>query len=88
MSWDPAVNRQEAIETACHNAIRAMWDEAEVAHREQRAMDGRLALAAALEEIERERTAPRRAVEGLSHSFDVEDCIAHLRATASPQRGM
>lgn len=83
MSWDPAVNRQEAIETACHNAIRAMWDEAATATREQRIMDSRLALAAALEAIEHERTADH---PGLSLPFNLQDCIDHLRATASPRR--
>lgn len=83
MSWDPAVNRQEAIETACHNAIQAIFSEAEMAHREQRTMDPRLALAAALEEIERERTADH---PGLCLPFTSQDCIAHLRATAAPRR--
>lgn len=83
MSWDPAVNRQEAIETACHNAIRAIFNEAEAAHREQRTIDFRLALAAALEEIERERTADH---PGLCLPFTSQDCIAHLRATAAPRR--
>jgi hypothetical protein len=83
MSWDPAVNRQDAIETACHNALRAVFNEVEVAHREQRSFDDRLALAAALEEIERERTADH---PGLSLPFSIQDCIAHLRATAAPRR--
>lgn len=83
MSWDPAVNRQEAIETACHNAIRAMRDEVAASAREQRTMDPRLALAAALEEIERERTADH---PGLCLPFTSQDCIAHLRATAAPRR--
>ena len=75
MSWDPEVKRQEAIEIACYNAIRAMCDEP----------DPRLALAAALEAIERERTARR---PGLSLPFNTQDCIAHLRASAAlPRKG-
>lgn len=85
MSWDPAINRQEAIATACHNAIRAVANEAEAAHREQRSFDDRLALAAALEAIERERTACH---PGLTLPFNIQDCIDHLRATASPRRGV
>lgn len=86
MSWDPAIRRQEAIETACHNAIRVMFDEAAAATLQQRSLDSRLVLAAALEAIERERTMPRLAVDALSHPFDIEDCIDHLRATAAPRR--
>ena len=78
-SWDPEINRQKAIETACHNAIRAVANEAEAAHREQRSCDTRLALAAALEAIEQERTADH---PGLSLPFSIQDCINHLRATA------
>ena len=78
-SWDPEINRQDAIETACHNAIRAVANEAEAAHREQRSFDDRLALAAALEAIERERTAGH---PGMSLPFSIQDCIDHLRATA------
>lgn len=83
MSWDPYVRRQEAIETACHNAIRAVANETEAAHRERRSFDDRLALALALEAIERERTARR---PGLSLPFNLQDCIAHLLASAAPRR--
>ena len=85
MSWDPAINRQEAIGAACHNAIRAMHAEAAAAHCEQRSFDDRLVLAAALEAIERERTADH---QGLTLPFNIQDCIDHLRATASPRRGV
>ena len=83
MSWDPQVNRQDAIGAACHNAIRAVANEAEAAHREQRNFDDRLALAAALEAIEHERTAD---LPDVTAPFTIRDCIAHLRATASPRR--
>ena len=84
MSWDPEVRRQETIKTACHNAIQAIANKAEAAHREGRSFDDRLALAAALEAIERERTARR---PGLSLAFNTQDCIAYLRASAAPRRG-
>lgn len=80
---DSEANRQDAIETACHNAIRAVWDEAAAARREQRTADPRLALAAALEVIERERTAD---LPDVAAPFTYLDVIAHLRATASPRR--
>jgi hypothetical protein len=80
MSWDPEVNRQEAIETACHNAIRAVANESEAAHKERRSFDDRLALALALEAIHEQLTADQ---VGLT----LPDCIAHLRATAAPRRG-
>ena len=83
MSWDPEVNRQEAIETACHNAIRAIANEAEAAHREGRGFDDRLALALALEAIHEQLTADRA---DLTLPFTLQDCIAHLRASAAPQR--
>lgn len=84
MSWNPEINRQEAIETACHNAIRAVAQEEEAARREQRSFDDRLALAGALEAIECERTADGRC---LGLPFDYADVIGHLRATAAPRRG-
>lgn len=51
MSWDPEINRQDAIE--------ALWAEAAAATQERRVMNSRLGLAGALEAIERERTAGR-----------------------------
>ena len=83
MSWDPQVNRQDAIGAACHNAIRAVANEAEAVHREQRTFDDRLALALALEAIHEQLTADQPDV---TLPFTLLDCIAHLRATASPQR--
>jgi hypothetical protein len=83
MSWNPEVTRQEAIETACHNAIQAIANEAEAAHREGRSFDDRLALALALEAIHEQLTADRA---GLTLPFTFQDCIAHLRASAAPRR--
>lgn len=74
-------DRQDAIETACHNAIRAIADEVTAAAREQRSPDARLALAAALEVIMHER--------GLCYvsggNFLLRDVISHLRRTAAPR---
>ena len=81
MSWDPEINRQDAIETACHNAIRAIHREAESAARQQRSADPRLALAAALEELHNELTADRPST---TLPFTLKDCIKHLRLTAAP----
>lgn len=83
MSWDPEVNRQDAIGAACHNAIRAIVNEAEAARREKRSFDDRLALALALEAIHEQLTADQPDV---TPPFTLLDCMAHLRATASPQR--
>ena len=77
MSWDPAINRQDAIETACHNAIQAIHGEAKAAIGEKRSFDDRLALAAALEAIDHE------AYDG---HFLLPDLIKHLRRTAAPRR--
>ena len=83
-SWDPAANRQDAIETACHNATRAFAIEADAAHRELRAFDSRLALALALEAIHQQLTAD---LPDVSLPFTLQHCIDHLRRTAAPQRG-
>lgn len=77
MSWDPDANREDAIATACHNAIRAIHDEAQAAGREKRSFDDRLALAAALEAINREVS---------DGNFLLPDLIKHLRRTAAPRR--
>jgi len=82
MSWDPELNRQDAIETACHNAIRAFADEEAAAARQQRSPDARLALAAALEAIMHERG--QCYVSG--GNFLLRDVISHLRRTAAPRR--
>lgn len=85
MSWDPEVNRQEAIETACHNAIQVIANEAEAAYREGRGFDDRLVLALALEAIHEQLTADRAC---LTMPFTLQDCIAHLRASfALPRKG-
>ena len=82
-SWNPAANRQDAIETACHNAIRAIANEAEAAHRERRSPDDRLALAAALGAINRELIADQPDV---SLPLTLQHCVDHLRRTAAPRR--
>ena len=87
MSWNPEVNRQEAIELACQNAIRAMYHVQIAAEKERRFVNCREQLAAALEAIEIERTAPRRAVGGLSLPFNVQDCIDHLRGHGAATEG-
>lgn len=83
MSWDPEVNRRDAIGAGCHNAIRAIANEGRAARREQRSFDDRLALAWALEAIHEQLTADQPDV---TLPFTLLDCVAHLRATASPQR--
>lgn len=66
-----AMNRQNAIDAACRNALKAR----------QQSFDPVLGLAAALEEIERERTAPR---PGGGLLFTYRDVIARLESMASP----
>jgi len=48
---NPTSDRQDAIETACHNAIRAMHDQASIAHREGRSPEACLILAAAVTQL-------------------------------------
>jgi len=66
----------DLIETACHNAVRAMYDESARAHREQRSPQARLILAAALDAL---------LVEGVSAN-DLVLCAQHLRRSAAPGR--
>jgi hypothetical protein len=83
MSFNPN-SKQRAVDHACFLAIRAMLDEQLASiRRGEIAADPRLALAGALEAIERERTADGR---GLTLPFSIQDCIDHLRATAAPRR--
>lgn len=77
MSRNPDANREDAIATACHNAIHAIHGEAKAALSEQRSFDDRLALAAALEAINNE------VHDG---HFLLPDLIKHLRRTAAPRR--
>lgn len=72
-------NRQEAINDACDNALRAFYREmgCESGHVK---IDPVLMLAAALEAIERERSKDR---PGLSPPFSYQDVIGHLRARAT-----
>lgn len=72
-------NRQDAIEAACHKALRAGAQEIENARREYRSFDDRLALALVLEAIERERTAD---LPDVAAPFTYRDVIGYLRATA------
>lgn len=77
MSWNPEHNRQDAIETACHNAIRAMHDQATIAHRDGRSPEACLILAAALNQLVLQDITGEQ----------LTDCIVHLTRQASPRRG-
>jgi hypothetical protein len=76
MSWDSAVNRQEAVETACHNAIRAMHDQAAIAHREGRVAQACMILAVAINQL---------ILAGIT-SEQLPDCMMHLTRQAAPRR--
>lgn len=76
MSWDPNVNRQERIETACHNAVRAMHDQAAVAHSEGRSPEACLILAGALTQLMLQNITGE----------ELSDCIAHLTRMAAPRK--
>ena len=69
-------DHQDLIETACHNAKRAMVVEAELAHLEDRSSETCLILAAALDALIR---------EGISGD-DLPACATHLRRQAAPRR--
>lgn len=69
-------DRQDAIETACHNAIRAMHDQAAIAHRAGRSPEACLILAGALTQL----VAQEITGEELS------SCMAHLIRQAAPRR--
>lgn len=77
MSWNPEHDRQDAIETACHNAIRAMHDQATIAHRDGRSPEACLILAAALNQLVLQDITGEQLTE----------CIIHLTRQASPRRG-
>ena len=70
---------QDAIETACHNAIHAMHREAARAHREQRSPEACLILAAALEQL--------LADDDIMTIEHISRCERHLRRQAAPRRG-
>ena len=72
-------DRQDAIETACHNAIHAMHREAALAHREQRSPEACVILAAALEQL--------LADDGIETLDHIAKCWRHLRRQAAPRRG-
>ena len=69
-------DRQDAIETACHNAIRAMHDQAAIAHREGRTPEACLILAAALNQLQ---------LQGITGE-ELSDCMVHLTRQAAPRR--
>lgn len=74
----PTSDRQDAIETACHNAIRAMHDQAAIAHREGRSPEACLILAGALTQL---------ALQEIT-SAELSDCMMHLTRLAAPRRGL
>lgn len=69
-------DRQDAIETACHNAIRAMHDQAAIAHREGRSPEACLILVAALTQL------LLQDITGEELSY----CMVHLTQQAAPRR--
>lgn len=69
-------DRQDAIETACHNAIRAMHDQATIAHRESRSPEACVILAAAINQLH---------LQGITGP-ELLDCVAHLTRRAAPRR--
>lgn len=79
MSWDPEVNRQEAIEAVCHRAVRSMQNELISENSDRLRIDPLLMLIAALEVIEIERT---KSQPGLSMPWTHQDVINHLRHMA------
>jgi hypothetical protein len=66
----------DLIETACHNAVRAMHHESRRAHRLQRSPEACLVLAAALDAL---------LVEGIKAN-DLVLCADRLRRSAAPGR--
>ena len=69
-------DRQDAIETACHNAIRAMHDQAAIAHQEGRSPEACLILAGALTQLLLQEITGE----------ELSDCMAHLTRQAAPRR--
>lgn len=69
-------DRQDAIETACHNAIRSMHDQAAIAHHDGRSPEACLILAAAITQLH---------LEGITGD-ELLDCVAHLTRRAAPRR--
>ena len=69
-------DRQDAIETACHNAVRAMHDQAAIAHREGRSPEACLILAGALTQL---------VLQGITGE-ELSDCMVHLTRQAAPRR--
>lgn len=69
-------DQQEAIETACRNAIRAMHDQAAIAHREGRSPEACVILAAALNQLHLQDITGAELLE----------CVCHLSRQAAPLR--
>ena len=68
----------DLIETACHNAIRAMFDAGDQATREGRSPDARAILAAALKQL---------LMGGIEDYDRLRDCYDHLVLQVHPPRG-
>ena len=69
-------DRQDAIETARHNAIRAMHDTAAIAHRAGRSPEACLILASALTQLVLQEITGE----------ELSSCMAHLIRQAAPRR--
>jgi hypothetical protein len=67
----------DLIETACHNAIRAMFNEGDRATREQRSPEACSILAAALNEL---------LTNGIENRDHLRNCYDHLIQQAAPRR--
>ena len=76
LSNPPFMPDRDLIETACHNACRAMHDESTRAIRAEESPQTCLILAAALDAL---------LVEGVSGN-DLVACAAQLRKSAAPRR--
>lgn len=72
----PKIDRLDAIEAACHNAMRAMHDQASIAHREGRSPETCLVLAAAINQLVLEEIT----------GDELSECVVHLTRQAAPRR--
>jgi len=69
-------DRQDAIETACHNAIRAMHDQAAAAHDQGRSPEACLILAGALTQLVLQEITGE----------ELSNCMVRLTLMAAPRR--
>jgi len=69
-------DRQDAIETACHNAIRAMHDTAAIAHRAGRSPEACPILACALSQLVLQEITGE----------ELSNCMVRLTLMAAPRR--